>query len=715
MRRVLCLLFVCLLLMIAGANARSETLSFSATGCGPYQPDEEPLLSHYVDLVNRDGKSQFLVHLGDIVTGKQKQWPESQYAKVASILRRSTKPTLVVLGDNEWNDLQNPDEGMTYWNKHFRGFEKHFEPIVGFRKQDTRDENFSFVMKGVLVLGVNLVGGRVHDKKEWADRLQDDADWVKLNLEEYGSQVRAAVVLGQTTPTASHELFFGSLEAMCNDWKKPVLYLHADGHVWQLEKGWRAPNLWRVQTDQVKLNPPVLVSVTDDPNNPFEFDRRRDIGKRRELFVDDYLIENLRNVTQKVERPEPREIVLTCDAPWEGNISAYYTIFRDGDRYRMYYRGAHFDEAAKKSAHPEFACYAESRDGVNWTKPNLGLIEFEGSKANNIILTGEGTHNFSPFLDANPACSPDARYKALAGDGKGLKAYKSSDGVHWVLIQDKPVITKGDFDSQNIAFWHPTQKRYLAYHRKSRNGVRDIMMSVSADFLNWNDPRFLEYGDAPAEHLYTNAIQPYFRSNHLLIGFPTRYQPSNSQVEPVFMSSRDGLGFKRGTDALIPITAPKDRDGNRSNYMAYGLVDIDDQPKELSVYGTEAYYSGPGSRLRRFTYRTDGFVSLTSGGQPGEVITKSFTYSGGLLNLNYRADAGGTVRVEIQDEQGLALEGLSMDDCVPLNGDSVSANVSWKHKSTDPSADLTKFAGKPIRLKFMMQDASLYSFQFSDP
>jgi hypothetical protein len=133
------------------------------------------------------------------------------------------------------------------------------------------------------------------------------------------------------------------------------------------------------------------------------------------------------------------------------------------------------------------------------------------------------------------------------------------------------------------------------------------------------------------------------------------------------------------------------------------------------VYGTEAYYSGPGSRLRRFTYRTDGFVSLNAGGQPGEVITKTFTYSGGMLNLNYRAAAGGAVRVEIQDEQGLPLDGLSMDDCVPLTGDSVGATVSWKHKSTDPSAPLTEFANKPIRLKFMMQDASLYSFQFLDP
>ena len=72
----------------------------------------------------------------------------------------------------------------------------------------------------------------------------------------------------------------------------------------------------------------------------------------------------------------------------------------------------------KKAAHREVTCYAESRDGIHWTKPELGLFEFNGSKQNNIVWDGPGTHNFTPFLDTNPACPPDAKYKALAG-GRG--------------------------------------------------------------------------------------------------------------------------------------------------------------------------------------------------------------------------------------------------------------------------------------------------------
>ena len=112
------------------------------------------------------------------------------------------------------------------------------------------------------------------------------------------------------------------------------------------------------------------------------------IGSRRELFVDDFLIESLRDAAITPHKPEPRDVVLVFDAPWEGNTSAYVTIFEDEGRFRAYYRGAHYDEATKKAAHLEVACYAESRDGLKWEKPQLGLVEFNGSKQNNIVWAG---------------------------------------------------------------------------------------------------------------------------------------------------------------------------------------------------------------------------------------------------------------------------------------------------------------------------------------
>lgn len=90
-----------------------------------------------------------------------------------------------------------------------------------------------------------------------------------------------------------------------------------------------------------------------------------DIGSRRELFVDEYLIEKLHNARRVLHHPTPREISLARNKPWEGNSSGYTTVFQDGDLYRMYYRGTHVVYARGKSerAHREVYCYAESRDG----------------------------------------------------------------------------------------------------------------------------------------------------------------------------------------------------------------------------------------------------------------------------------------------------------------------------------------------------------------
>jgi len=276
------LLFVSILCLSAlSIPLHAEPLWFAATGCGPYSAEEEPVLEGYLDRVSQDGKSEFLVHLGDVVSGSKKTWPESQYTAVATLLKKSKRPVLVVLGDNEWNDLDNPSEGLEFWDRNFRNFEQYFPDAPLLEKQSVRPENFAFVAKGVLVIGLNIVGGRVHDKEEWASRLQHDADWVKEQFQRHQSDTRSAVLLAQAMPRPDHELFFQQLTTYCQEWQKPVLYLHADGHVWQVEKAWRAPNLMRVQTDQVGRNPPVLVTVTDDPSEPFLFDRRLDIETPR--------------------------------------------------------------------------------------------------------------------------------------------------------------------------------------------------------------------------------------------------------------------------------------------------------------------------------------------------------------------------------------------------------------------------------------------------
>jgi len=265
-----------------------------------------------------------------------------------------------------------------------------------------------------------------------------------------------------------------------------------------------------------------------------------EMGSRRELFVDGLLIDKLSGgAQQRLHHPVPRDVAIVHDAPWEGSGSGYHTVMKDGDLIRLYHRGSHLIVTQGKlngGSHPQYYCYAESKDGIHWTKPELGIVDFRGSKKNNIILAGRGTHNFAPFKDTNPDCPPEARYKAVGGtmaEG-GLFAFQSADAIHWKLMSDKPIITKGAFDSQNLAFWDATIGKYRCYFRVFTKGVttekewkpvglRAIRTTTSDDFLHWHDAVDLTYVDSPPEELYTNQVAPYYRAPHILIGMPTRY------------------------------------------------------------------------------------------------------------------------------------------------------------------------------------------------
>lgn len=208
---------------------------------------------------------------------------------------------------------------------------------------------------------------------------------------------------------------------------------------------------------------------------------------RRELFVDPFLIDFIRGARLEMHAPVAREKVLTVDQPWEGVYSGYFTVIDDRGLFRMYYRGL---PVAKHNLDSEVTCYAESKDGIHWTKPNLGLYEVQGTKENNVVLARHrACHNFAPFLDSNPKAAVDQKYKALGGTGKpGLIALASPDGIHWKELKKEPVLTEGAFDSQNVSFWSESENCYVCYFRVFREGKRWIARATSQDFLNWSEP-----------------------------------------------------------------------------------------------------------------------------------------------------------------------------------------------------------------------------------
>lgn len=496
----------------------------------------------------------------------------------------------------------------------------------------------------------------------------------------------------------------------------------------------------------------------------FENDAPIEIGSRRELFIDQALIDKLDGgATQRLHHPVPREIALVHDEDWEGTGSGYHSVFQDGDLYRMYYKAWHLEVSTDKlntGRHPLYCCYAESDDGIHWRKPMLGLHDFQGSKENNIVITSGklGPLNVDAghpaiFKDENPDVADDARYKAMlrSSNPNGLLPFKSPDGIHWSPMTESPVLRGlGAFDSQNLAFWDQNINKYRAYWRIFTAGVtndktwkpagiRAIRTATSDDLIHWGPHTDITYVDSPPEELYTNQIKPYHRAPHLLIGLPTRYtdrgwsksmeelpslehrkQRSSSSerygtaiTDALLMVSRDGTTFTRSKEAFLrPGIERPDAWNYGHQYIAWHLVEtkstLPGAPNELSLYASESYWHGKGSAVRRYSLRLDGFVSINApAGSGGELLTKPLTFDGSSLHLNFSSSVAGGIRVELQNLDGSPIEGFSLDDCEEVFGDSIDRTVFWKSGN-----DVSKLSGKPIRIRFALRDADLYSIQF---
>ena len=477
------------------------------------------------------------------------------------------------------------------------------------------------------------------------------------------------------------------------------------------------------------------------------------IGSRLELFVDDFLIDTMTDgATLQLHRPVPREVVFRTDAPWEGNACSYASIVPVGDGYRLYYHGLHYRDGGPATEaladHPGVLCCIESDDGLTWRRPELGLCEFQGSRANNIVMDAatvteaecDPVHT-AVLRDENPNCPPEAKYKIVSVGWKreGLLVLQSPDGLRFTLADTEPAVTEGAFDSQNLLFWDPVQEVYREYHRGFKEGCRDIMTATSPDPLRFPAPQWLQYTGAPTEQLYTNQIAPYYRAPHLLMGFPARYQErewseplyalpglqerlsrgraaeryASTVTDTVFMTSRDGSCFHRWPEAFV-------RSGPRTKgswvygdlYMVWGMIEtpsaLEDAPPEISLYATDGYWEGTASSFRRYSLRVDGFVSANAPLSGGEIVTKPIIFEGGNLVLNLDTSAAGGVRVGLLDENGREIDGYGVEDCPEIMGDTLRHIVRWRTKGGDVRA----LSDKPVRVRFVLRDADLYSFQF---
>jgi hypothetical protein len=456
-----------------------------------------------------------------------------------------------------------------------------------------------------------------------------------------------------------------------------------------------------------------------------------DIGNRWELFVDEFLISELKNLTLKLHQPERRENVFKGEAAWEDNTLSFIRVLQDGETVRLYYRASMQGQGEERV--PVQAMAESSDKGLSFHRPDFNIVEFNGSTENNILKIGRVPTVPPPFIDTNPDCKPEQRYKGLSGEWKMCYAMFSPDGIHWELMQEEPLEMEGTFDTVNTAFWDARTQSYVGYTRYFEDlamddeesdllgtdnvHIRAIQSSRSTDFVNWAPVVHNEYADSLPFQMYTNATIPCPGAEHIYLAFPNRYvqdrivKPGHTYPgvnDALFMTSRDGVHWNRFPEAWIRPGLDELNWTERNNYPAWGIIETSDT--EWSMYISEHYRNQVDlPRLRRLSIRPRGFVSVHAGFDGGELLTKPFVFSGSKLKINFSTSAIGAIQIELLDESGTPITGYAMSDGDPVFGDSLDRVIDWKGKS-----DVSALSGKTIRMRVILKDADLFAIQFAD-
>ena len=450
------------------------------------------------------------------------------------------------------------------------------------------------------------------------------------------------------------------------------------------------------------------------------------IGSRKQLFIDHSLIAAAHDVALTMNPPRKTgESCIVSDRPWEGHrVGGYTSVAEDDGIYKMWY-----DAIASDGS--RWLCYATSEDGVHWEKPSLGLVEFGGTKETNILFPPQKTP-FEPgcvFKDTNPDCPPEQRYKAVVTyhptkDQTGTWALVSPDGLRFSPLGDGPCFRASD--TGNIAFWDEAIGRYVGYVRMWQP-MRKVGRCEFDDFARWGQERTV-FGydalDGDRVDYYTNAALKYPYAANAYFIFPSLYFHLPEPPEGKFRNdgpldirmavSRDGNTWTQPSRKPFVPRAVEGTFDDSALYMLHGLLR---QGPELWMYYigkdfTHGAYDVAKDRrkgvISRLVLRLDGFVSADSSYTGGTLATAPVVFEGSRLELNYEAGVGGHVQVELRGADGAAIGGFSLGEADPLRGNSVQATVTWKG-----SSDVSALAGKPVTLHFVMRDAKLYAFQFT--
>ena len=410
-----------------------------------------------------------------------------------------------------------------------------------------------------------------------------------------------------------------------------------------------------------------------------------DIGARRELFVDRFLIDRLDNTQLKLHEPVSGGVAIRIDKPWEGPANFGMSVLELDGRLLMYYRGWALTDPADQNG---VGCVAESRDGgATWTKPALNLVAKPQWPDNNIIATDDGVPRLRlplrPWVDTRPGVPAAERIKMIQSEPvsgekhtamrdpagpKRLVFWASADGFTFRKLDPQPEMIsdlRNCFDGGNTMFWSEAEQQYVLYYRwyddEWGRGRRSMARATSKDLMTWTPSVPMTYGDTPREQFYVNNTQPYFRAPHIYIAPAARFMEGRQAITAAqaaaigVKSTGPHVYFKDCSDAVLltsragstvydrtfleTFIRPGLGYGNwvsRTNYPLTGILPAG--PDRIQMF-VSRHYMQDSWHIERLLLRTDGFASVSAPRAGGEMVTKPLTFTGGTLEINYRTGA----------------------------------------------------------------------------
>jgi hypothetical protein len=482
-----------------------------------------------------------------------------------------------------------------------------------------------------------------------------------------------------------------------------------------------------------------------------------DVGDRRQLFLDDYLIDTAQTqgFTRTMNPPRQIQRVLVPDQPWEAlGFIFYCSVVDEGGEAKLY----HGSYDAEKKRHFEVAT---SKDGLTWERPKLGLKGFNQDRQNNLLPLD--AVEASVFID--PHSPPEKRYRLVLSRGwpdpetAGIYVASSPDGIQWNMVPERvfPFVP----DSQHVAVWDEKLEKYVIYLRAWNDKKRMVCRVAVEDMekpwpYDTSVPPYLVWGkdkiptpsrelptvmacderDPENLQLYTSSILRYPYAQDAYIAFPAAYQlykGADWQVRAVstndgtfdtqFASSRDGITWNRWREPYVGTGMQGDLELKLVS-MGPGFVRRGPWLHQYFV-GWPYTHGFPGTwdtkpetraewlgkdrgGIYCATQRVDGFVSMDAAYTGATLTTAPLVFKGTRLLLNLHTAGSGSAKVALLDESGKPLPGFALEDSELIQADHIDHEVQWKG-----GADVSALAERPVRVQITARNAKIYALQFS--